>query len=98
APRRVGPRGARGPRRRPLSPAGAPCRSSQPERERGVMPWVEVRDPSGAVVWRTGEIGSPYVERVSGVVRVIDLDTGQVEGTYALRPGDEVHHSADVAP
>lgn len=54
------------------------------------MPMVEVRDASGAIVWQSVEVDEPIVEVVERVVRVTDFDTGQVLGTYNLKPGEEI--------
>jgi hypothetical protein len=54
------------------------------------MAVVEVRDASGAIVWQSPEVNEPIVEVIERVVRVTDFDTGQVLGTYNLKPGEEV--------
>lgn len=54
------------------------------------MAVVEVRDPSGAIVWQSPAVDEPIVEVIERVVRVTDFDTGQVLGTYSLKPGEEL--------
>jgi hypothetical protein len=54
------------------------------------MPSVEVRNARGDVVWRSAEVEEPIIEVVERVVRVTDLNTGQVLGTYQLKPDEEL--------
>ena len=54
------------------------------------MAAVRVRNAAGTVVWTSAEVEQPLVEVVDGVVRVTELETGQVLDTYSLKPGESV--------
>ena len=54
------------------------------------MSIVQVRNAAGTIVWASCEVEQPLVEVVENVVRVTELETGQVIATYALRPGEQV--------
>lgn len=54
------------------------------------MSTVKVRNAVGALVWESPPAGQPLVEVVEQVVRVTDLDNGQVIATYPLKPGERV--------
>lgn len=54
------------------------------------MPAVEVRNSSGAIVWRSVEVEEPIVEVVDRTVRVTDLQTGQILATYDLKTDEQV--------
>ena len=54
------------------------------------MPIVEVADASGTIVWQSPEVAEPLIEVVERVVRVTDLNTGQVLATYKLKAGEQL--------
>ena len=54
------------------------------------MPIVEVRNAKGEVVWRSPEVAEPLVERFDRIVKVFELESGQVVATYELKDGEAV--------
>ena len=54
------------------------------------MTAVQVKDAAGKVVWTSCEVEQPLIEVVANVVRVTELDTGQVMDTYSLKKGEQV--------
>lgn len=54
------------------------------------MPTVDVRDAAGVVVWESPDVDDPIVEVVGRIVRVTNLQTGEVLATYELKPGEKL--------
>ena len=54
------------------------------------MAVIRVRNAAGAIVWTSCEVEQPLVEVVENVVRVTEMDTGQVVDTYPLKPGEQL--------
>lgn len=53
------------------------------------MEWLEVRDATGTVVWKSEELASLAVDRIENTVKVLDMDTSQMMGVYILRLGEK---------
>lgn len=54
------------------------------------MEWVEVRNQQGATVWKSPEVVKLAIDRVENTIKILDLDTSQMLGSYIVRSGESI--------